>query len=250
VEPPEIVAFCTAAPLKTAKTGVFDVFTLQNAIFPDGNVTLRGGNVTFRSGNVTFRSGNVTFRSGNVAFRDGNGAFPSGNGAFRSGNGTFPSGNGALREDNATFPAGNTALRGADGASGGAGGRRSEAGRASAPANGTPAFPENSPAIHGWVKHSTNDPSPGWDERKCAEVSAVPAGTRFLFARRNPELKLWAIFRKPNGIPSFSPRLYAGRYVISAGGGTGKLPPRRGWRPCAGVSTTMSRLRRCSLSSC
>ncbi len=58
---------------------------------------------------------------------------------------------------------------------------------------------DNSPAIHGWVKRLTHSQSPGWDERKCAEGSAVPAGTRFWFARRNPELKLWAIFKIQTG---------------------------------------------------
>jgi len=94
------------------------------------------------------------------------------------------------------------------------------------------------------LRRSKKCQSPVRDGRRCADSSAVPDGTPNLRARPTPGLKPWAIFRKPNGIPTFSPRLYAGRYVISAGGGTGKLPPRRGWLPLAGASTKMPRRRR------
>ena len=127
-----------------------------NAPLQERNAMLRVCNATLHERNATLRVCNVPLHERNATLRICNAP---------------------LHEDNATFLAGKMASPGADGVSGGAGGRRSEAGRASAPASGTPALPENSPAIHGWVNRSTKGQSPGWDERKCAGVSAVPAGT-------------------------------------------------------------------------
>ena len=121
------VVFCASASLETAKTVLFDIFTVTEDVFApagavlrDANATLRVANVALSIDNATLSTANVTLSTDNATLRDDNVTLRVADVTMRVGIVTLSIGIATLCDGKMAFPTGKTASRTADGAFGGA----------------------------------------------------------------------------------------------------------------------------------